>query len=706
VKTAEVYLLTRSPAFQPFTYSIPPHFAIEPGSLVAVPFRNGFDLGVVAELAEALDARSREMLKPVVGLAEGPAVRPPFGKLLLFLAQLAMCSPSEMFAQATFGNAARRSALFLSPGGRSAPVELRTGLEVVRMMLPRKRTRISSALVGKLMKSVGFSELLALVECGALVVEGHIGLGVQDAPAPPPASRQKLLFPPGAAGIQLDPELALAGQIDRALTAASLRPTESYPAACRRVDWRSFLSSRSVVELLTRRRGRKLVLVPTEWHVHRFLQDVPARFRGQVLAFDTSMKVAEFRLLAEQLASSEPTIVVGKRSAQFLAMYAEFDEIVVFDPTAPQFRAEQYPRYDTFANLMGLGRATGRQVTMLPLAPLALGVWEETLSAEVVALPPSPGERIDRIAELVAEHAQSGQQLLVYNNAVGGGQEVFCAACGEGMRCSQCGRRLVFVTESSEAACRGCGYREKAPRCQDCGSQDLGVEIIGVVGLTRLVRKLLRESGKRPTPRVGPLDGSRREKIRVPNLARTDVLIGTSTLLTPLEFYRPKSIIYEAQELFRPGPGGIPEAAVVEEATRLSRLYGINAGRVVIAAPQALAEAIRAQLGPGGARAREELNGIRRQFQLPPYNVRVHFTLYSTKAKALKDFAEEMKGQLDFANRIIEWDLSRTVRTHRKGTLAMSGSVLLDRFSAGAFYDLRKRGKGKRIDLVYWPQYY
>jgi len=32
--------------------------------------------------------------------------------------------------------------------------------------------------------------------------------------------------------------------------------------------------------------------------------------------------------------------------------------------------------------------------------------------------------------------------------------------------------------------------------------------------------------------------------------------------------------------------------------------------------------------------------------------------------------------------------------------------VLLDRFSSRAFYDLRKRGKGKRIDLVYWPQYY
>ena len=422
MKTAEVYLLTQSPAFQPFTYSIPPHFAIEPGSLVAVPFRNGFDLGVVAELADTLDSRSREKLKPIVGLVEGPAVRPPFGKLLLFLAQLAMCSPSEMFAQATFGNATRRSALFLSPGGKSAPAELRKGLEVVRMMLPRKRTRISSALVGKLMKSVGFSELLALIECSALVIEGHIGLGVQDAPALPPVSRQKLLFPPGAAGIQLDPELALAGQIERALAAASLRPSaDSFPLACRRIDWRSFFSSRQVVDLLTRRRGRKLVLVPTEWHVNRLLREVPARFSKRVLAFDTSMKAAEFRLLAEQLASDEPTIVVGRRSAQFLAMYAEFDEIVVFDPTAPQLRAEQYPRYDTFANLMGLGRATGRQVTMLPLGRLPLGVWEETLSTEVVALPLSPGERIDRIAELVAEHAQAGQQLLVYNNAVGGG---------------------------------------------------------------------------------------------------------------------------------------------------------------------------------------------------------------------------------------------------------------------------------------------
>jgi len=127
---------------------------------------------------------------------------------------------------------------------------------------------------------------------------------------------------------------------------------------------------------------------------------------------------------------------------------------------------------------------------------------------------------------------------------------------------------------------------------------------------------------------------------------------------------------------------------------------------MVIAAPPALAEAISAQLGPGAARTREELNGIRRQFRLPPYNVRVHFTLYGTREKAISDFAEEMRGQLDFAHHLIEWNLSRIAKTRRRETVGLSGSVLLDRFSAATFSDLRKRGKGKRIDLVYWPQYY
>jgi len=706
VPTAEVYLLTQSPAFQPFSYTVPRRFRVAAGSLVAVPFRNGFDLGVVAKVEDGRAAGGRAAtLKPILGMVAGPPVHPPFGKLLIFFSCLAMCSPSEMFALASFGNTGKRSTLTLYPTGGNAPPELRRELEVVRMMLPRKRTRVSAALVRKLLKSVGFNELLALIECGAFALEGRIGLGVQDVP-PPKALRQRPLFPPGEAGIQLPPELAFSEQVTRALDAAAISPAKSYPVVCRRDDWRGFFSARTMADLLTRETGNRLVLVPTEWHVKRLLGEVPARLSERVLAFDTSMKAADFRRLGQMLAGPGPCMVVGRRSAQFLAMYAEIDEIIVFDPTAPPFRAEQYPRYDTFTNLLGLSRATGGQVTMLPLGPLPLGVWREALQSEVVALPADPGERIDRITGLVVEHASAGQQLLVYNNAVGGGQEVFCASCGEGMRCPQCSRRLVFASETHEVLCRGCGYRQRGAVCSTCGSRDLGVEVIGVVGLARRVRKLLQEAGNRPTPRVGPLDGARREKIRVPNLARTDVLIGTSTLLTPLEFYRPRTIIYVAQELLPRGRGSTPEASIVEEVARLRQLYGANAVRCVIAAPQAIAESIRTLLGAGGERAREELNGIRRQYRLPPYNVRVHFSLYGSKAKALGDFAEEMKGQLDFANRVIEWDISRITRTHRKGVLSLSGNVLLDRFSSRAFYDLRKRGKGKRIDLVYWPQYY
>jgi hypothetical protein len=71
----------------------------------------------------------------------------------------------------------------------------------------------------------------------------------------------------------------------------------------------------------------------------------------------------------------------------------------------------------------------------------------------------------------------------------------------------------------------------------------------------------------------------------------------------------------------------------------------------------------------------------------------------------VRAFAEEMNGQLEFGCEILEWQPSRLLPRKDAGWV-MRGSVLVKRYSPSPFMELRRRGKGKHIDLVFAPRYY
>jgi hypothetical protein len=474
----------------------------------------------------------------------------------------------------------------------------------------------------------------------------------------------------------------------------------------RHVSWRELLSPPGVKNLLDGISGDELLLLPTQWHIDRLLAQTPARLRRRLCVFDPEAKAAAMRELAAKLASAKPVLVVGKRAAHFLLLHATFARVTILDPTADVYRSQQFPRYDTFINCLLICALAGSSLTAIPLTPLPLGLGEMPLDAEVISLDGPAGARIDRITETIAHAAERESGTLVYNNAVGAGHEVFCEWCRERIACSRCGRGLTYQPESRSLVCPRCGHTESAAVCPACGSPQLGVTIIGVASLARRVRKQLRQLGKHPAPRVGFLTRQRRDDIRVPNLARTEVLIGTSTLLTPLHFYRPRVLIYVAQDLWRRDASGTPELAIIAELARLANLYQGQIEKMTILAPRSLAEALKPLLGRTGERARAELDALRRQYSLPPYNVQVDFTLYGRRRKTVSDFAEEMKGQLEFASGVLNWESSEVLPRGKKTGHMLRGTVLLNRFSAGAFADLRRRGKGKRLDLVFSPRYY
>jgi primosomal protein N' len=700
VTGAEVYLLTHSPAFQPFSYALPAAVKAAPGDIVAVPFRGGIEAGVISSLTR-LSRPDDPQIKPVLVKLNAPCPHTGFGKLLLALAHLNLCSPGEIFTLALWGQQARLFSLELSAGSTAPPQELQDAHKSALMILGKRKARITPGLLKKLTKAVGFTELITLSSCGSLSVTGQAGLDVANDGAERKAKRQADLFPEAEDKITLKAEYALAQEAMLALEkGGSSLPIPG--AVIPNVKWRQLASPEGARKHILAGFGMKLLLLPTQWHTAQFLAALTPRQRAAVIAFEPDMTTAEYKVLEERMKAGGPLLVVGNRAAHFLMMHARFDNVFIFDPQTDDYSSGQFPHYNAFADAALLSAATCAPLTLFPQTPLPMGLYRAPLQADVVSLPGQSGARIEKIVEAIAALAKPQEQLLVFNNATGSGQEAHCASCGAKVSCPQCGRPASVDANANDGVCKHCGRHEPLGACQECGSRQLSIDIVGVEALAKRVRAQLRAAGGHPAPRVGVLHRARREKIRVPNLARTDVLIGTSTLFVPLQFYKPQAIVYIAQDTWRVSPYGSPEEAVIEDASRLMSLYGVRGTKLIILAPRALAEAVKAGLGGGGWD--DDIIALQKQYGLPPFNVQVGFSIYGQRESTVRVFAEEMCGQLEFASEVLEWQLSRP-HPHG-GRWALRGSVRLKRYAAALFAELRRRGKGKHIDLVFSPRYY
>jgi len=114
MKVAQVYLLTAEPKFQAFTYYLPADFEAKVGTIVIVPFRKGIEAGVISHITDAEDTKG---ILPTLGVVNPPyAGECAFGKLLLALSEISLCSPGELFDLVAFGNPQKRISLFFFAG--------------------------------------------------------------------------------------------------------------------------------------------------------------------------------------------------------------------------------------------------------------------------------------------------------------------------------------------------------------------------------------------------------------------------------------------------------------------------------------------------------------------------------------------------------------------------------------------------------------
>ncbi len=643
-----VALLTRGAGLYAYTYTGPGGLAR--GRLCAVSFRGRLELGAV--LGEDSQAPADRKLMPLWP-ADVP-VMPAWGGLLLDLAELSESTPRQVAGHLLFAAPAQGLRLKLSvPEPAELPARLRgEAAALAGTLTPAKRKQ--------LMALDAWEELVQAAAEGALGLEvGIAGLPAETRPHARLRHRYAIdsqtarLLGLSGSGPSVLPGSYLAGLIDeldpgwpRAKAARDAEDIEEVvkPPATRlrwedkawpdgwalhdrwpalgetslsrtQATWRELGAADGLTATLAAAaaEGRNVLLVaPLGWMLERIWPQL-APWADRVHRYRSEAGPSAAALMLGALERGGQ-IVCGLAGAWKLAAYGRFDEVILLDPTHPQFEPEGDPWLDPRLALLLALRRSGARLRLIEMGLSALD--GTSLLDQAVIMPPAEPPPAEGHAEQPADIdplplrlRQPDVRRLVYFNRLGLGRGLRCVECGRRMVCPQCGDSRVYG--SSEGAlyrCRGCGWQQAGLRCPDCGTATLAMGFAGIEALYRRAGDVLvsAAAGKHQAP------------------GESGSVFGTAQLLTPIAGFWPQQIVYVHADvkpaLLDDWPGALDMLARLKALYDNPRLKGSFA----------VGARLSARLGTELSAAQlTELHGqelaLRRLAGLPPYGRVCHF---------------------------------------------------------------------------------
>ena len=398
-----------------------------------------------------------------------------------------------------------------------------------------------------------------------------------------------------------------------------------------------------------------LVLVPEIGLVPSLARTLGERFGELVAILHSNLGRAERLQEWERIRSGEARVVIGPRSAVF-APVAELGLVVVDEEHDGAYKQETVPRYHGRDLALVRARACDAVAVLVSATPcletrlnLERGRYRELRLTERAgggALPEGilvdlrkerfdhrPGEVhfSETLRTEIDRALGAGEQVVLLRNRRGFSPMLLCRACGEDMRCADCGLARTYHRRAGRLVCHYCGSTLIAPqRCPACGEGAL--EPIGA-GTERVeerfqelfpgvaVEVLDRDSVQRTGGAAAILERFESGRVRV--------LIGTQMVSKGHHFPEVTLTGVLSADSYL----GFPDFRAVERtyslltqiAGRAGR--GSRPGRVVIQTHHPDHYAIRAALEHDDqAFAREELR-FRRTFHYPPFTRLVQLLL-------------------------------------------------------------------------------
>jgi primosomal protein N' (replication factor Y) len=524
-----------------FDYRLPDDVgAVQPGSLVEVPFGRTLQVGVAlgspADRAVE-DAKLRDVIRV---LDDRPALSADILRLAQFCADY-YHYPLGAILLATLPPRLRNATPFVAETPWLVLTESGQGAE------PGARARAQRALLDALRSAPQSRADLRAQKLGrhaaALVAAGwaawsRIAPSAADTPptadAPPATAEQQaaldaLLPALGAFGVQL-----IHGATGSGKTELYLR----------------------LIDAVLARGQQALVLIPEIALTPQLEQHFRRRFPGRRFATQHS-GLAEKERAENWLAAPDCDVLLGTRLSVF-APLPRLGLIVVDEEHDASFKQQDGLRYSARDVAIARGKQSNVPVVLGSATP-SLESYAQALSGryrlielkqraisqaqlpdiELVDLKHIPLDNgLTRPAvQALSETLARGEQGLVFLNRRGYAPALYCPSCAWVSPCPRCSARLVLHRTSHRLKCHHCGFETRIPpECPSCGNPDLKALGQGTQRLEETLTALL------PTARIRRID---RDTMRPRAWAELgaavhggeiDILVGTQMLAKGHDF--------------------------------------------------------------------------------------------------------------------------------------------------------------------------
>ncbi|HVS65808.1 MAG TPA: primosomal protein N' [Thermoanaerobaculia bacterium] len=417
-----------------------------------------------------------------------------------------------------------------------------------------------------------------------------------------------------------------------------------------------------------------LVLVPEIGLVPSLARALEERFGDRLAILHSNLGRAERLQEWERIHTGEARVVVGPRSAVF-APVIDLGLVIVDEEHDAAYKQETVPRYHGRDLALMRAREAEAVAVLVSATPsletrlnLERGRFRELRLTERAgggALPegilvdlrrerfdhrPGAVHFSDTLRAEIDRALGGGEQVVLLRNRRGFSPVLLCRACGEDMRCEDCGLARTYHRRARRLVCHYCGSTLPAPeRCPSCGEEAL--EAIGAG--TERVEDRFKELY--PGIAVDVLDrdavqrtGSAAAILERFESGRVRVLIGTQMVSKGHHFPDVTLTGVLSADTYL----GFPDFRAVERtyslltqiAGRAGR--GSRPGRFVVQTHYPDHYAIRAALDHDDqAFAREELR-FRRTFHYPPYTRLVQLLLRDRNRARGEERIAEIASQL------------------------------------------------------------
>ncbi len=368
------------------------------------------------------------------------------------------------------------------------------------------------------------------------------------------------------------------------------------------------------------------------------------------------------------LATGAARIVVGARSAVF-APVNNLRLLVVDEEHEPAYKQDETPRYHARDTAVMRAKLAGAHCLLGSATP-SLESFANALAGKYALL--RLRQRVDdrrlphidvvdmRIEVLrtrgatalsrtlvgaMRDRFEKKEQTILFINRRGYARSLQCRQCGHTEECAHCSIALTYHRTDETLRCHLCGAQKPAPlRCPKCAAPDIRWQGLGTQRVEEAVRRVL------PRARVERMDTDTmakknrfREVLADFRSGKTDVLVGTQMIGKGLDFPNVTLVGLVDADLSMHVPDFRANERtfqlLVQVAGRAGR--GDRTGEVVVQTftPQAGAVQFSRHADFDGFAATEL--EVRRQFQYPPSRHLIHHLFRGPNPEKLKFFAEQ-----------------------------------------------------------------